>query len=51
MYYINPGWDAKSNGGQLRLYSRSGKQVRGLVGGLVCVRGLERWRVPAHLSH
>ena len=34
VYYLNPGWDSKSNGGQLRLYSRSGKQVRGWVVGL-----------------
>lgn len=52
MYYLNPGWDSKSNGGQLRLYSRSGKQVGGWVGGLgVCVCGVERWWVPTHLPH
>jgi hypothetical protein len=32
VYYLNPGWDVQNNGGQLRLYTRSGKQVRWTMG-------------------
>jgi hypothetical protein len=38
VYYLNPGWDVQGNGGQLRLYTRSGQQVRVYV--CVCLHSV-----------